>query len=94
MLVALDVTFVLCLLHELLGVAFWGRTLGKQVLGLRVVPAEGAGRPGLWAAARRLLIPTALLIFLLYPLPFLVAAVTPGHRWPHDSLAGTRVVPA
>jgi uncharacterized RDD family membrane protein YckC len=94
MIVAIGLTFVLYLLHELLGVAFWGRTLGKRLLGLRVVPAEGTGRPGLWAGFRRLLIPTALLFFLLYPLPFLVAAAAPGHRWPHDRLAGTRVIPA
>lgn len=94
MLVAIGVTFLVVFVYEVVLVAVWGRTLGKQLMGLVIVRAVDGGRPGLVRALLRNLLPTVLLIgfFPLYPLPYLVAAVFGDHRWPHDRLAGTRVV--
>lgn len=94
MLVALVATFLIYLLYEVVTVALWGRTLGKQLMGLEVVRADDGGRPGLRRSFLRNLVPTLLLVgfFPLYPLPYLVAAIVKDHRWPNDRLAGTRVV--
>jgi uncharacterized RDD family membrane protein YckC len=94
MLVAIVATFLVYLLYEVVLVAVWGRTLGKQMMGLEVVRADDDGRPGLWRSFLRNLVPTVLLVafFPLYPVPYVAAAVAKDHRWPHDRLAGTRVV--
>jgi len=89
--VAVVSTFVLVVIYEVVLVAWWGRTLGKQLMGLEIVRADGAGLPGLRRSMLRSLIPTVLSVVLLYPLPFLIAAVVKDHRWPHDRLAGTQV---
>ncbi|MGH3372693.1 MAG: RDD family protein, partial [Nocardioidaceae bacterium] len=94
MLVAIVATFVVYLLYEVVLVAARGRTVGKQVMGLVVVRTDDGGRPGFGRSFLRNLIPTLLLVgfFPLYPLPYVVAAFARDHRWPHDRLAGTRVV--
>lgn len=94
LLVSVAVTFVAYLLYEVIFVAVWGRTLGKQVMGLEVVRDRDGGRPGFGRSLLRNLVPTLLLVgfFPLYPLPYVLAAVIGDHRWPHDRLAGTRVV--
>lgn len=93
-LVAVVATFLVYVLHEVVLVALWGRTLGKQVMGLEVVRVDDGGRPGLRRSFLRNLVPTLLLVgfFPLYPLPYVAAAIAKDHRWPHDRLAGTRVV--
>jgi uncharacterized RDD family membrane protein YckC len=92
---------------EVVPTAIWGRTVGKALLGLRVVPAA-AGGPGAEDPAGRtrvglvaaLLRPALLLgpVALPYAGPGLVllvgasALVLPGGRGLHDLLAGTTVV--
>ncbi len=91
---AIGITFLLDLAYEVILIAALGRTLGKQLMGLEVVRADGRGRPGLRRSSLRNLVPTVLLVgfFPLYPLPYLAAAVAKDHRWPHDRLAGTCVI--
>ncbi|MGH2627454.1 MAG: RDD family protein [Anaerolineales bacterium] len=93
-LVAIVATFLVYLLYEVVLVAAWGRTAGKQVMGLVVVRTGDGGRPGFGRSFLRNLIPTLLLVgfFPLYPLPFVWAAFAADGRGPHDRLAGTRVV--
>ena len=92
--VAIAATFLVYLVYEVVFVAVWGRTLGKALMGIKVVRDRDGVRPGLWRSFLRNLVPTLLLIgfFPLYPLPYIVATIVPDHRWPHDRLAGTRVV--
>lgn len=94
MLVAIVATFLVYLLYEVLLVAVWGRSLGKQLMGLEVVRVDDGGRPGLRRSLLRSLVPTVVLVsfFPLYPFVFVAAAIAKDHRWPHDRLAGTRVV--
>lgn len=94
LLVSVAATFVAYLLYEVILVAVWGRTLGKQLMGLEVVRDRDGGRPGFGRSLLRNLVPTLLLVgfFPLYPLPYVLATVIGDHRWPHDRLAGTRVV--
>jgi len=93
MLVAFSGTFLAYLLYEVMFVAAWGHTLGKQMLGLAVIRVDGS-RPGLRRAFLRALVPTVVLLvfFPIYPLAYLVTAFAASHRWPNDRLAGTRVV--
>ncbi len=86
-------TFVTYLVFEVVLVAAWGRTLGKHVMGLESVRADGGGRPGVGRSFLRNLIPTLLLVglFPLYPLSYVLAAIAKDHRWPNDRLAGTVV---
>lgn len=53
------VAVVVGLAHELLGVAVWGRTIGKRVLGLVVSRSDGHGRVGWYRAAVRAGVPFA-----------------------------------
>lgn len=94
MLVSIVCTFFVYLSYEVLLVGFLGRTLGKQLMGLEVVRVGDGGRPGLRRSFLRHLLPMLLLVgfFPLYPLPYIAAAMAKDHRWPHDRLAGTRVV--
>ena len=83
----------------------WGRTLGKQAVGLRVVTAADHSRIGIWPAGIRtatFLIGPA--VFLLAPAPLnfvggaawladaLAGITDPQARSLHDRLAGTVVV--
>lgn len=93
MLVSIVVAFLTYLLYEVVLVGVWGHTLGKQVKGLKVVRIDTGDPPGLWRSFLRNLVPTISLVFFpLYPLPYIAAAIAKDHRWPHDRLAGTRVV--
>jgi uncharacterized RDD family membrane protein YckC len=93
-LVASSMTFTLYLLYEVVCVATCGQTLGKWLTGLAVVRQSDGGKPGLARAFLRYLVPAGLVVlfFPLYPLPYVLAAVSSDHRWPHDRLAGTAVV--
>lgn len=94
LLVSIAATFVAYLLYEVVLVAVRGATLGKRLVGIEVVGAADGGRAGFGRSFLRNLVPTVLLVgfFPLYPLPYVLAAVIGDHRWPHDRLAGTRVV--
>jgi uncharacterized RDD family membrane protein YckC len=94
MLVAIVGTFLVYLLYEVVLIGAWGRTVGKQVLGLEVIRAADGRRPGLWRAFLRNLVPTVVLVafFPLYPLTYAAAAITADHSGLNDRLAGTRVV--
>lgn len=94
MLVSIVLAFLGYLLYEVVLVGAKGRTLGKQVMGLKVVRIDTGDNPGLWRSFLRNLVPTTLLLafFPLYPMPYIAAAIAKDHRWPHDRLAGTRVV--
>jgi uncharacterized RDD family membrane protein YckC len=54
------VVLVTGLLYEVLPTAKWGRTLGKKLLGLRVLDVESQDEPGFRAALRRWLTHTVL----------------------------------
>jgi uncharacterized RDD family membrane protein YckC len=58
--IVLAVAIVTGLLYEVLPTAKWGRTLGKQLLGLRVLDVESQYEPGFRAALRRWLTHTVL----------------------------------
>ncbi len=85
------------LLFELLPTALWGRTLGKALLGLRVVDRKTGDRPGWSAAALRWFTPVFTLIIPLVDIagPVIVwgFALTNKRRLGlHDLVAGTAVV--
>lgn len=83
--------------YEVFAVALTGKTLGKHLLGIRVLDEDTAGLPDLGQAARRAS-PTLLgavpflgsLAFLLY-LPILWS---PRRKGLHDAIAETVVVRA
>jgi uncharacterized RDD family membrane protein YckC len=76
---------------EVVPVAIWGRTLGKALLGLRVVRAADGGQPG---PLRSLVRWVVLFGALAVPaVGWAVALVVAGTRL-HDRLAGTTVVDA
>jgi uncharacterized RDD family membrane protein YckC len=95
---------------EVIPTAIWGRTVGKALLGLRVVPADAgdlaerdpAGRPPRVGLVAALLRPALLLgpVALPYAGPGLAllvgasALVLPRARGLHDLVAGTTVVDA
>lgn len=93
------VGLVLVIAYHTVAVARYGRTVGKHVMGLRVVSLPvGAGV--LWTyAALRALIPAAV---VLLPVVgnvaglgvYLWAVFDPRRQGLHDKLAGTMVVPA
>jgi uncharacterized RDD family membrane protein YckC len=69
-----------------------GQTLGKMLLGIRVVPAESGATLDLGRAFLR----TLMWVVLAVPagLGFVTALVGRDHRGLHDRFAGTRVVRA
>lgn len=89
---------VLAILYDTLGVAIWGRTLGKLVLGLRVVRFVDGERPDLARSLQRTLLPN---LAGAIPVPFAPAFEAAvylssmgdqlGRGW-HDRSAGTLVV--
>ncbi len=70
--------------------ALWGQTLGKRLLGIKVVDAEGEP-PGWGRAAMRELV-GKFLSGLSLGLGFLVALFHPKRRALHDLVGGTWVV--
>ena len=81
------------LLVLVLGVTRWrlGASLGKALLGLRVVDAHGEPA-GFGRGAVRTAALAVDLIVLLLPIGLWLALFTPGHRRLGDFLAGTFVV--
>ncbi|MGH9051185.1 MAG: RDD family protein [Acidimicrobiia bacterium] len=81
------------LLVLVLGVTRWrmGASLGKALLGIRVVDARGHPA-GIWRGAVRTAALVVDLIALLLPIGLWLALLTPGHRRVGDFLAGTFVV--
>ncbi len=83
------VFFVAAILYQPLCHALWGKTLGKKVLGLRLVTSDG-GRVGPGRALARYL---ALMLSLApFGLGCLWIAWDPGKQGWHDRLAGTAVI--
>ena len=96
--VSLLVYAVIGIVYEVGMIAIRGRTIGKQVAGIRVVRADNAGIPGWGPSFLRWLVPTAagvfcgLLTLLVYISPFFDNT----HRnqgW-HDKAASTFVIRA
>lgn len=87
------------LLLEIVPTAFWGRTPGKAMLGLRCIDVDTGGSPGVVRSVFR-----GLLLHAWVAIPIvgwvLPAAITittvaaPSGRGMHDRLAGTLVVDA
>lgn len=74
---------------EVVPVAVWGRTLGKAVLGLRVVRSDGGGAPG---PVRSFVRWVVLFGALGVPSYGWAIAVAVAATRLHDRLAGTHVV--
>ena len=70
----------------------WGATVGKRMLGLRVVLREGGGRPGTGQIVVRNLLRIVDSLPFLYLLGLVVMLVTPGKQRIGDLAAGTTVV--
>ena len=84
---------------EILPTAFWGRTPGKALLGMRCVDIDTGGPPGLIRSVfRGLLLHAWVAIPVVgWVLPVAIVATTvlaPSGRGLHDRLAGTIVVDA
>jgi uncharacterized RDD family membrane protein YckC len=85
--------------YSTLGVALWGRTLGKLVVRCKVVRVDTGGPTGWWYAAIR-----ALVVSLAWAIPYLAlaaamvvygyAVIDPRQQGLHDKAAGTLVVAA
>lgn len=97
----LIVLIALVALADTLPMAIWGRTLGKAMLGLRVVRVDDPQRaPGLLRAFMRTALSFGLLVLPpVVGLPALVAfavsvAIDRSGRGLHDRMAGTVVVTA
>jgi uncharacterized RDD family membrane protein YckC len=97
---------VFWLANEVLGVAVWGRTIGKLVVGTRVVTVDDEARPGWRRATIRMVVATGpSLVPIRIPLlrgwtgpVWAIAVFGPilgaGRRGLHDRAAGTTVVRA
>ncbi len=88
---------VLFLVYEVVQVALWGRTLGKRMVGIKVVNAAHGGVPGWGKAVGRWAIPGLVyLIPIVGPLAALLCYISLTwdrvyQGW-HDKAAGTLVV--
>ena len=84
---------LIVLLVLVLGVTRWllGDSLGKAMLGIRVVDAQGEPA-GFWRGAVRTVALAVDLIVLVLPIGLWLVLFTPGHRRIGDFLAGTHVV--
>jgi uncharacterized RDD family membrane protein YckC len=83
--------------YETIGIAVWGRTVGKAILGIRVVDATDGTRVSWTYAAVRSLVPAAAGLvpwigFALTMIVYLRAAMHPMRQGLHDAAAGTLVV--
>lgn len=86
-------------LYELIGVAGWGRTLGKVLLGLRVVRYTDGARPTPVQALLRALVPWSMLALPIGPFALGLFLVVYGtgiggelHRGIPDKAGGTLVI--
>ena len=97
----LAVLVAVVLLTDTLPMAIWGRSLGKAMLGLRVVRIDDPARaPGVLRAIFRTVLALGVLVIPpVVGIPLLVVLVVstaadPTGRGLHDRLAGTLVVAA
>ena len=81
----IDVGLTVAFGYLTLSWAVLGATRGDRVMGLRVVTRDGS-RPALWRSAAR------ALLYLIFPLGLLWAAVSSRQRSLQDLLVGTRVI--
>ena len=80
-------TFVLwCFMYWWIGLALTGRTIGKGILGLRVLQNDGDPVSGMEAALRTVVLPVS---FLLLGLGVIVVLISPHRRTLHDAVART-----
>lgn len=90
-------------LYEIPQLAWWGRTVGKRALGIRVVTTDGRAATPSWAQAFvRVMLPDALFLSpsdaiagvapLWWLAVYLPMLFDPWRRGVHDRAAGTRVV--
>ncbi len=79
---------VLYTIYVALSEGFWGRTLGKALLGIEVIREEDYGVPGLGRAALRAL--TFLFVDMFAGIFVMLAS--PRHQRPGDMAANTLVV--
>jgi uncharacterized RDD family membrane protein YckC len=91
-------TLLIYVAYEIILIALLGQTVGKRMIGIRVVDLDGA-IPGWARATRRFLLPFAAGMVPYIGLPlgiavFLRAAFIGDRRGFHDLFAGTRVVRA
>lgn len=91
------VLLTVVVLYEVLGSVLMQGTLGKRVLGLRVVDAQDLGRIGLLTSAVRSAVLLGPLAVPLVGGPIALAValsstVLPDHRGLHDLAAGTVVI--
>ncbi|MFF3559096.1 RDD family protein [Streptomyces sp. NPDC002574] len=90
--ILLGVALVAGVLYEVLPTAKWGRTLGKKLLGLRVLDVETQYEPGFWQALRRWLTHTVLDALVIGFLGLLWCAFDrPWRQCWHDKAARTFV---
>ena len=79
--------FVLwCFMYWWIGLALTGRTIGKGILGLRVLQNDGDPVTGMEAALRTVVLPVS---FLLLGLGVIVVLISPHRRTLHDAVART-----
>ncbi len=93
------ITALVLLVLEVLPTAFWGRTPGKAMLGVRCVDVDTDGPPGMVRSVLRGLLLHAWVAIPVagWVLPAAIAATVvavPSGRGVHDRMAGTRVVDA
>ncbi len=79
---------VLYTVYVALSEGFWGRTLGKALLGIEVIREEDYGAPGLGKAALRAL----MFLFVDMFAGIFVMLVSPRRQRPGDMVANTLVV--
>ena len=85
------------LVYETLLVGFFGRTVGKIVMGTRIVRRVDGGRVSWWSALQRSLVPVVASSvpqagFVLGPMVYVFAFFSPLRQGVHDRAAGTVVV--
>jgi len=89
-------------LYQVPPVAIWGQTLGKKIMGIRVVSGQDLTQPGWWRALRRWgiyvllgMIPIVGGLFSCFLLPLVGLVMLFVHQKrqvPHDLVADTIVV--
>jgi uncharacterized RDD family membrane protein YckC len=79
---------VLYFAHVTVFEGFWGRTLGKTIVGIEVIRAEDGGVPGPWRAALRAM----MFLFVDMLVGVFVVLASPKKQRPGDLAANTIVV--